>query len=214
MSFSVFLGIVYALFGLAFLSLPGELALLASVICVFSGILPDIDATGGVPEREAAGLLAAVAPIFIFELFPGLRDDGISRIALVVIGSYLVTRMIVIRGLQKFTVHRGLVHSIPAAIIAFELAYLMFWDLVWSDRLYIAGAAFVGFFSHLALDGYSNLDLLGKAMGNSQKRPAALKLFGDSWGSTAFLYSIVAVLGWFVARDLNPDLRLVAGIHY
>lgn len=214
MSFSVVIGVAYAVVGVLFFDIFLELAFLASAIVVITGMLPDIDAKSSAPARELGGLLAAVAPIALIELYPGVRAGGLARVALVVVCCYFVTRVIVVRLLQRFTVHRGMVHSLPAAIITFEIVYLLFWDLYWYDRLYIGIAGFVGFMSHLVLDASGNIDLLGKALGKAEKKPAALKLVSDRTGATVFMYASMLVLGWFVALDVYPHLSVYAGIRY
>lgn len=213
-TFSIIVGIGYALLGISVFQIFPEHALLASVIIVIAGMLPDVDAGGGAPARELGGLIAAISPLAVIEFFPGLKAGGIARIALVVICCYFITRMIVVRVLQKFTVHRGIIHSIPAAIITGEVVYLLFWDLYWQDRLYLATGAFVGFFSHLFLDASTNLDLIGRALGKGEKKPAALKLRGKSLGATLAMYASVIVLGWFVVQDVYPQLRFYAGVKY
>ena len=212
-SFSLFAAAGYAFIGLSILGMYPEIVVLASVVIVIAGMLPDIDDGGSTPAREMGGLLAAVSPIVFLEFFPELKAGGVARIALIVVACYLLTRIVIMRGIQKLTVHRGMLHSVPAALITFEVTYLLFWDLYWKERIFLASAALVGYLSHLLLDAYTNLDLVGKAMGNANRKPAALKLVGPTWGSTIVAYSFVALLGWFVVKDLFPQLELYAGLH-
>jgi hypothetical protein len=107
-----------------------------------------------------------------------------------------------------------MIHSIPAAIITFEFVFLLFWDLYLYDRLYLATAALVGFLSHLLLDAYGNLDIVGKAMGKPRTVQPVMKFAANSWGATASAYGLCLLLGWFIAQDLYPSLRIVAGINY
>lgn len=205
-SFSTFVAIGYALLGVYVLGIYPEYILLASVLVVITGMLPNVDAAGGAPARELGGLLAAITPLVVLSQFPSLEAGGIARIALVVIASYLLTRILVVRLLEKITVHRGVFHSVPAAIIVFEIVYLLFWDLYLLDRLFIAAAAFIGFFSHLLLDAYGNLDIVGTALGKPKKKARVIKFGGSTWGATIALYSCVLFLGYFVARDFYPGL--------
>lgn len=213
-SFSAALGIAYAAGGVYALNVLPEHAILALALVVITGILPDIDGGEGAPAQELGALLAMIAPVALVESFPQLRAGGVARIALVVIGSYLLTRVLVVRGLQKFTVHRGMLHSLPAAIILFEVVYLVFWDMFWHDKLYIAGAAFVGYFSHLLLDATSNVDLVGRALGKSEKKEPVLKLAGGGWGTTLAFYGSAAVLAWYIVQDFYPHIRFYAGVKY
>lgn len=213
-SFSIILAIAYAVLGIFYLNVYPEHVVLASVIVVIAGMLPNVDSSGGTVERELAGFIAAISPLVAIELYPHLKDGGIARIALVVICCYLLTRMVLVRSLQKYTVHRGMVHSVPAAIITFQLAYLLFWDLFWKDRVYIAFAAFLGFFSHLMLDAYGNVDIVGKAMGKAERKKPVLKFGAGSFGSTLAVYACVAILAWFILRDFYPRFRVLTEVRY
>ncbi|HQH29084.1 MAG TPA: metal-dependent hydrolase, partial [Oligoflexia bacterium] len=167
MSFSFFLAILYAIFGFFFLALSPEALLLASVVVVIAGLLPNVDGGQDGAAKEFAGLLAAVLPLLILQSFPSLQSGGVARMALVVVCAYLISRVFVVRFLQTCTVRRGIVHSIPAAIITAEIVYLVFYDLPKGQRAYLFFAALLGFLSHLLLDAYSNFDLIGKASGQT-----------------------------------------------
>ncbi len=211
-TFSTVVGIAYSLCGILVLGIYPEHAMLALALIIIAGMLPDIDHGSGKPAHELGALLAAIAPLVIIEAFPELRAGGMTRMALVVIVCYLITRVFVVRALQMFTKERGIIHSIPAAIIVFQLAYLIFDDLYWFDRVYVAGAAFIGFFSHLLLDASGNLNFLGKAMGDKSRPRPALSFSGDTWFSTAAIYACVAVLGWFVYWDLYPTVQRLSSL--
>lgn len=206
-TFSSILAAVYVAAGIMLFGIYVEQALLAGVILMFAGMLPNVDSGHSESTREFGALLAAVVPIVMIEFIPGIKDGGVSRLALVIITVYLFTRIVVVRMLQSMTVTRGMLHSIPAAIITSEIVYLFFHDLFWKDRLYVAAAAFIGFGSHLLLDGYGNLDLIGRAYGKSERRPAALKLRTGTFGSTMAAYLSIVVLGYFVMKDLYPHIE-------
>ncbi len=213
-SFSVFLGLGYAFAGLLLFGIGPEQVVLALAIIVIAGILPDIDAKGGAPVRELSSILAAIAPVALMNLVPYFREGGISRIALLIILCYLVTRVFIMRAVQRFCERRGMLHSIPAALLTFQITYLIFWDLTLRPRLFVACAALLGFLSHLILDATTNVDLVGKAMGSAEKKPAVLKVLAPTSGVTVFLYFSVFVLGWLVAQDMYPNLRLSFGFSY
>lgn len=208
----VLLGIAYALGGIYAFNIYHETALLAAVIIFVTSVLPEIDAGKSQSSRELVGLLAAVAPLAILQAYPNLQAAGISRLALVVISSYILTRIVVTRLLSSCTSPMGMIHSIPAAIVTFEVVYLLFSDLYRKDRLFVAGAAFIGYFGHLFIDAYSNLDIFGKATGQAKRGPRALKFTGDKLGPTFVMYCSMFVLGWFVVRDLYPHFQPLAAL--
>ena len=212
-SISIGLAVIYVLAGVVLLALKPEVLLLASVIVVIAGMLPNIDEGNSGSAHEFGGLLAAVSPLIFLQFFPRFQDGGITRLVLVVVCCYILSRIVIARVFQKVLIHRGMLHSIPAAIVTFEVVYLLFWDLGQRDRLYLAFAALLGFTMHLIMDAYTNLDLVGRAMGRGvQKQPGALKLKGNTWGATFAVYTCMFVLGWFVMKDLYPGFRLVAGV--
>lgn len=204
-SVSTILGVIYAFLGIYFLDVYPELAILAAVLCALAGLLPNIDQPGSFSARELAGIIAAVTPLALFEYFPLLRSGGLPRVALIVILSYLLARVFIIRGLQKFTVHRGVLHSIPAALLSFELVYLFFGNEVyWADRTFLALAAFLGYCSHLLMDASTNVDIIGSAMGKGKKGAPALSITGNTVISSLVMYGLVGYLGYIVHKDLYP----------
>lgn len=208
---STLLAIGYAAAGVAILHVHPEYALLASVLLIVAGIIPNIDnGPAAAPAREFIGFLAALVPLFIIEHYPGVKSGGIARMALVVICSYLLARIFFSRIVFKWTKHRGMIHSIPAAIITFEIVYLLLWDLLWRDRLYIATAALIGYLGHLVLDATTNIEITGA----NAKKPPVLKIAGRSGMETTAFYTTALILGWFVARDIYPQLQIYAGLKY
>ncbi len=213
-STSVLIGLAYSATGVLVLDTKLEHAFLAAIIFVLAGVLPNVDAKGELPAKEMTGVLAAVAPVALMQIFPVFQQGGLSRKALVIIVSYMTARFLTNWVLERYVVRRGMLHSVPAAAISFEAVYLLFRDLIWFDRLYLAFAAFLGFMIHLLMDGYGNIDLVNKAMGKAEKKPKVMKFFARSWGSTAAIYSVIAVLGWFMASNLAPQLKIFAGVAY
>jgi len=206
-TFSFGISALYGLAGFFIFGVSLEHSLLSSVIIFIAAMLPDIDSDSENTGREVGSLLAVVAPLVLLEYFPDLRVGGLARVTLVVVCSYIFTRLIFTRLIQSFTSYRGIIHSVPAAIITFELTYLLFWDLFWFDRLFIATAAFVGYFSHLMLDAYGNLDLVNQAMGKGGKDSSVIKFKGATTASTFAAYSIMLSLGYVVVRDIYPALQ-------
>ena len=213
-SFSFFLAVLYALAGLVIFNIAPEHVLLGAVVVTIAGMLPDVDGGGQSAAHELGGMLAAVFPLLLIESFHTLRAGGVARIALVVICSYMLARIFVVRGLQQFTVHRGMIHSVPAAIITAQLTYLLFWDLPLLPKIFVSLAALFGFMSHLLMDAYTNINIVGRAMGKQQKQQPALKFFGNTLGTTLAMYGGVLVLGWFMAKDFYPRLHVAAHVLY
>ena len=211
---SILIAAVYALLGYYWGGFDIEHVLLASAIVIIAGILPDVDGSDEMPTREVAGLLAAVSPLVFLELFPGISQGSLIRVALIIICCYILTRLIIFRGLKLIFSPRGMIHSIPSSIISFQLTYLLFWELPLYSRLFISMAAFVGFFFHLLLEAYLEFDLIGRASGKHTTGAGTLKFFGRSWLSNATVYGTMLILGWIIVKDIYPDLGVSAKLTY
>lgn len=201
------IGIIYAILGGYALNVPLEYVVLASVIVLVAGMLPDIDGSDEVAVREMGGILAAIVPLVIMEVYPGILAAGnISRIVLIVLCSYILARVLVSRLLKAWTKPKGMIHSVPAAIITFQLVFLLLWDLHIIDRVYVSAGAFIGFFSHLFFEAYGNLDIAGTAMGKPKKTQKILKFTAPTGPKTFVLYACMVCLGYIIAHDFYPGL--------
>ncbi|MFQ5733751.1 MAG: metal-dependent hydrolase, partial [Planctomycetaceae bacterium] len=124
-SISGLLGAVYgggATFALGFTPVQGALA---AVFTWVSGMLPDLDSQSGKPVREIFSLAAAAAPLCAMNRL--LRWAGNAEGAmLLAILMYVAIRYGGAILLGRLSVHRGMFHSIPAMLIAAELAFLAY----------------------------------------------------------------------------------------
>lgn len=214
-SSSLALSLVYVICGFVFLNISFEHLLLAAVVIVVCGLLPDIDGSSDIPARELAGILAAVSPLLFLEFFPEFGVSSISRLVLVIVCSYVLTRVLVLKLTRAVFKPGGMIHSFPAAIITAELAFLLFWDLPLIDRSYVAFAAFLGFIFHLMIEAYSGVDFVASAVGEKiDKTGGVLKFYNDSWFSNLLVYSSVFFLGFLVVRELFPNLGFSAYLTY
>ena len=95
--------------------LPLDTAILGGAICGFSGMLPDLDSDYGTPLRETMSFTAAILPMLLIHRFQslGLRPD---EMALLGVSVYLFMRFGITNMIRKYTVHRGMFHSIPAGL--------------------------------------------------------------------------------------------------
>jgi membrane-bound metal-dependent hydrolase YbcI (DUF457 family) len=193
---SCVLGGGYAGLG-AYYGLPVEAALVAGGLCGVGGMLPDIDSDSGVPLRETMGLAAALTPMLLVDRFQQLGLNY-EQMVLAAGASYLFVRFGIARLMMKYTVHRGMFHSIPALLIFTGLAFLFFCGSANLHlRYFKAGGVFLGVLSHLVVDEIFSVEWIGGRWRFKKSFGTALKLWGDSaWGnvSTYAKLSLVAVL--------------------
>ncbi len=193
-------GIGYGLAGYYYMNVPADEAILAGTLCSFGGMLPDLDSSSGVPVRETFAFLSAIVPMMVMAR---LRDSGLSPHTLLVIGilTYFVMRFGVSKLFKKYTVHRGMWHSIPAAASVGLLVYILAYSHGQFLAIYTAGAAVLGFMSHLVLDEIWSVERNGVRVRLKKSFGTALKFWStksmwanvSTYGKLALLVAIVAM---------------------
>jgi len=181
-------GAAYLLYGV-----PWPTCLLAGGLCGVSGMLPDIDSPSSTPKRESMAFAAAVVPMM---LLPRFQQWGMSNELIVLAGAaaYLLVRFGLSEFLKRYTVHRGMFHSLPAAVVFGELAFLMASGDDVRLRLYKAAAVSIGYLSHLALDEIYSLEWHGGRIRLKSSFGTALKLFGEGVWANVSAYAKLALL--------------------
>jgi membrane-bound metal-dependent hydrolase YbcI (DUF457 family) len=134
---------------------------------------------------------AAVVPVMLTH---HLQQMGLSHEIIILIGAalYLLIRFGGAWLLQRFTVHRGMFHSLPAAAIFGEIGYL----LASGDtnlRLYKAGAVVLGYMSHLILDEIWSIEW-AHGLHFKSSFGTALKLYGHKRWANVTTFTKLAVL--------------------
>ena len=147
---STVVGIGYGAAGYFVGDLPLPTCVLAGGLCSVSGMMPDMDSGPGVPLRESMAFAAAVVPMMLLDRFRAL---GLSHESMILAAGlvYLLIRVGMAELLRRWTTHRGMFHSLPAALIAGQVAFLLASGDV-PLRIYKAAAVVLGFIIHLALD--------------------------------------------------------------
>ena len=174
-STSVAVGVGYGAVG-AYAGIRLETCMVASGICGLAGILPDLDSDSGVPVRETIAFVAAVIPMLMVDRF---RQLGLSNESLVLTAGliYLFIRFGVGDVFKRYTVHRGMWHSIPAAATIGFLAYIICSTGDHPLRLYKSGAAVLGFMTHLVLDELWSIEVYRGRVRLKKSFGTALKLW-------------------------------------
>lgn len=194
---STIAGVGYGYWGVTSQGMSLENGMLAAGLCAVSGMLPDLDSDSGVPLRETSMFVAAIAPMLMIDRF---RDLGLSHeaMALAAMLVYIAIRFVVVEIFRRYTVHRGMWHSIPAALSAGLLAYLVMPCHSESARVYKSMAVVLGFMIHLMMDELWAIDLRrGFRLKNSFG--TALKFFGGNSLANLSVYAkffLLLYLAW------------------
>ncbi|MEO8494907.1 MAG: metal-dependent hydrolase [Planctomycetota bacterium] len=198
---STVIGIGYGAAGHFQLHAPWETCALAAGLCSVSGMLPDLDSDSGVPVRETMSFAAAIVPMLMMDRFSHLGWSH-ETMVLAGMGLYLAIRFGVAAIFKKYTVHRGMWHSIPAAATAGLLAFLTCSCDDTTMRWYKAAAVVIGFLSHLLLDEMWSIDIRRGRLHFKKSFGTALKLYSGSMWANVSTYGKLLLL--LVAVSYDP----------
>lgn len=195
---STFLGLAYGGAAYGLFQVPPQTCILAGALCGVSGMLPDVDSPSGRPARESLAFIAAIVPMMLVDRF---RSLGVSAETTVMVGAlvYVSIRFGLGYLLRHFTVHRGMFHSLPAALIFGELAFLLASGDDWRLRLYKAGGVSLGYLSHLVLDEVYSVQWRFGWVRIKKSFGTALKVFSTKsvWANVS-TYAKLAILSYVV----------------
>src|SRR3954453_13592834 len=117
LSFSSVLGAAYGSVGALYLGLDWGPVFLGAGLTTLGGLLPDIDSDSGVPVRELFTLGAVITPFLLLARLATL-GFSVEQILVILSAVYLLIRYVISNVFKKYTVHRGIYHSVPALLIA------------------------------------------------------------------------------------------------
>lgn len=180
-------------------------ALLLAVIGVVGGILPDIDLHYSYPSRILFSLLGFL--LAFLWIFSAKNQLSIIELWGAGLGIYLMIRFPIWALFHKYTVHRGAIHSLFAALFfaltSSVLSYHFFGRspfLSWLIALFI----FSGFVLHLLLDEIYSVDFMGHRLKRSFG--TALKLLDTKKSFSSGLLFAGTVLMWFFTPESGQFL--------
>lgn len=196
---STAVGVLYG-FGGYQSGLPIPTCLVAGGLCSVSGMLPDLDSDSGRPLREATTLAAAVVPMLMVERFQRF-GWGHEMMVLAAAVLYLMIRFGLTEVFRRFSVHRGMWHSIPAAAVVGMLAFLVMASEDITIRMFKTIAVVLGFMSHLVLDEIWSVDFRRGQYRFKSSFGTALKLWGNDRWANVTTYLKVIGLSYLVYQD-------------
>ncbi len=160
------------------------------------GLLPDIDSTNSRPAKMLFFILALMGTATVIDTFKNSYPP--YPLLLIIAGTYLFIRYVMLALFNSLTVHRGVFHSILAALFFALLATCISYRFMHQDVLHAwANGIFigVGFIVHLLLDEIFSVDLSNTKMKKSFG--TALKLFsGNSIASSVLMAICTLALYW------------------
>lgn len=204
--FSSALGAAYGSIGVYRLHYDWGEALLGAGLAAVGGLLPDLDSDSGVPVRELFGLAAALIPLM---LYSSIRSNGYSVEQTFVLlgGVYILIRYFLSNIFRRWTVHRGMFHSVPAMLISGLVTFLIYHSPNMTLRYFLSVGVMVGFLSHLVLDEVYSVDFMGVAIRLNKYAGSAVKLFSPSILATVTCYVLLGGFGFLAWKDWTAQKR-------
>jgi membrane-bound metal-dependent hydrolase YbcI (DUF457 family) len=128
------------------------------IVGTLGGLLPDLDSDTGKPLALLFQVLSVLLPAALYPLATKFGQDLPFLICYFVL-SYLAINYLICPIIKRFTIHRGIMHSIPFAVLCGELAFLLFDAHGRKFALYGGAAVLSGALCHLILDEICSLKL-------------------------------------------------------
>lgn len=189
------LGCIGAL-SLTLASGPG-FAVMLFVAATLGSILPDMDSDSSIPFHVTFGALSIVAATLVgFSVHQNMPGDWLA-LAVWTLGTVLFVWIVLGKIFKRFTRHRGMAHSIPAALLAGLVLFFLASRLGFSDsESFLLGVAInAGYLSHLILDEiFAALNFHGKLFIPNKALGSALKFKSDHTLANLLVFGALVLL--------------------
>ena len=209
---STTLGIVYGVAGHLNWGIPTSTCVIGASLCGLAGMLPDMDSDSGHAQREIMTFAAAVTPMLMISRFALL---GLNAEHMVIATGcvYIIIRFGFGEILRRFTVHRGMFHSIPAALIAGLVTSILCSCEVLMFRMFKVGAVVTGYMIHLMLDELWAIEWYRGRLRLKNSFGTAMKIFSNRWFPNVFTYGLLLAVGWLAYYDADLMDRYSSPTH-
>ncbi|TRW91515.1 metal-dependent hydrolase [Candidatus Methylobacter oryzae] len=197
-------------------------------LTTLGGMLPDIDASNSRPVKLLFSVLAFMGALAALHAFKAELSSSSAQTKLMpfgyknnyepyplllsAAGTYFLIRHGVFALFNRFTVHRGVFHSLLAAsffaLLMTCISYrFLHWKVLhaWLNGIFIA----LGFVVHLLLDEIYSTDLSNLRMKNSFG--TALKLFSYKSMTASALMAICTIMLYPIAPSPIPLIKVLTG---
>lgn len=164
------------------------------ILGIVSTMIPDLDSDFSKPLRLTYNIFSIFIPFFIIyyliktTIIRDINNNIINLILIYLVSFFLI--FIFFRLLMKITKHRGIIHSIPMAILSSLIIMLIFYYFNLSKNFILLSGLFVflGFCTHLILDEVYSIIKLQKSFGTAFKLFSKNNIYG-----TLIIYFLIFI---------------------
>lgn len=163
-------------------------------LAVLGSFLPDIDSDSGLPFNISFGAFTLLLVGYVLRYSWAQFNGSLLEVVFACFGALLFSWFVLGSLFKKFTKHRGMAHSIPAAFLSgvsvfFFAAYLHFTDL---QSFILALSVSAGFLGHLIMDEiWAAVNFQGKLFVPNKALGSALKMYSDSRLANGAVYAAI-----------------------
>ena len=193
-------GAVYGVVAHMEFGVPVTTSVISGCLCGLAGMLADMDSDTGNAQREVMTFTAAIIPMLMLDRFARLGLDH-EELVLAAACTYIIVRFGFGEILRRYTVHRGMFHSIPAAAIAGIVTSMVCSCDVVLFKFAKVGAVTLGYLVHLVLDEIWSLE--PKRLRIKKSFGTALKFFSKRSFPNVFTYGLLLFVGTLAYQDTN-----------
>lgn len=169
------------------------------VVTTIAAFLPDVDSDSSAPFFFVWGLVSVFVTGVVLAMTLASGTDNVYEI----VGQPLLALMfmwfVVGALVKRLTKHRGMFHSVPAALVLGFSMVLVVRGLGGGDTsaLLLGAGAAGGYLAHLILDElHATVSIDGRLFSPRRSLGSALKFASRSKVTTVFTYALLVVLGW------------------
>lgn len=178
------------------------------VLGATGGLIPDIDSDTGKPLALMFQWLSVLIPVLVYPYIRPLYGSDTAFMLCYFPLFYLMLHYVACPVVKKLTRHRGMMHSVPFAVISAEAAYLLLAGSGPMMAFYGGLSMFAGCMVHLVLDECQSMDLkfgfiviLKRSSGN------ALKFTGNTPGVTVMTYLVLCLFTLALVMTVSPGFH-------
>lgn len=159
------------------------LALSLFLAAALGSVLPDIDSDSGIPFHVAFSSFSLVGAALTGSRIYQDDPTNVMNVLVWSLGTFFFIYVFIGWCFKRFTRHRGMAHSLPAALLAGLLLFFVVVRFSYSDEeaFLLALALVAGYIGHLVLDElYAATNFHGRSFIPNKALGSALKLTSDN----------------------------------